>query len=58
MAENSDDIPLFPRYQPETERRLVTRKGVTCDWEEDDPLTPMSDQARISPYNIITVSTR
>ena len=30
MAENSDDIPLFPRYQPETERRLVTRKGVTC----------------------------
>ena len=38
---------------------MEDKHGVNLSWEIiHNPLTPMSDQDRISPYNINTISTK
>ena len=40
---------------------LCIDPACTCNWSDNvtiDPLPPMSDRDRISPYNINTLSTR
>ena len=37
---------------------LVLQNGLRGTFRSFNPLTPMSDQDRISPYNINTISTR
>ena len=36
----------------------ISRGDMEGDWKYLNPLTPMNDQDRISPYNINTISTR
>ena len=52
---------MLNRFQPKGE--IIYLKQLVSKWmlrigKSFNPLTPMSDQDRISPYNINTISTR